>query len=514
MSPVLREQLLLLPEYLQGHLALTFAALGAGIAMSVPLGIVASRSPRIRHPLLATVSLIQTVPGLAILALVVAMLGGQIGFLPAFIALTLYSMLPMMRNTVSGLEGVPAEVVEAARGIGLAPRQRLWKVELPLALPVIVAGIRTAAVWTVGMATLSTLVGASSFGNYIFIGIQTRNLTAVTVGSLAAAALAILLDTLIGSLQWIAERRAIGVGLRELRRAIVLAATLSLAFAMALVFTLKPAPKPDFIVGGKPFTEQYILASLLAERLTAEGFLVEQNIGMGSDVIFNAIGSGTVDLYVEYSGTIWGSFMRREGNPGRAEITEITQTFVRERGLNPVGLAGFQNRYALAMRRERAEELGVVSVQDLAPLASMLSAGGDLEFFGRSEWKRLQSLYDLDFAQELTFDAALMYTAVEAGQVDVISAYSTDGRVAAYDLVLLEDPRQALLSYDAMLLASSAAAQDPRFTAALAPVLGAISDEAMREANKMVDVEGRSVSEATAYLQAIINKPRSSMNLN
>jgi len=155
-----------------------------------------------------------------------------------------------------------------------------------------------------------------------------------------------------------------------------------------------------------------------------------------------------------------------------------------------------------------------VSVQDLAPLASMLSAGGDLEFFGRSEWKRLQSLYDLDFARELTFDAALMYTAVEAGQVDVISAYSTDGRVAAYDLVLLEDPRQALLSYDAMLLASSAAAQDPRFTAALAPVLGAISDEAMREANKMVDVEGRSVSEATAYLQAIINKPRSSMNLN
>ena len=204
MNPVLREQLLVLPEYLQGHLALTFAALGAGIAVSVPLGIIASRSPRIRHPLLATVSLIQTVPGLAILALVVAMLGGQIGFLPAFIALTLYSMLPIMRNTVTGLEGVPADVVEAARGIGLSPRQRLWKVELPLALPVIVAGIRTAAVWTVGMATLSTLVGASSFGNYIFIGIQTRNLTAVTVGSLAAAGLAILLDTLIGSLQWIA----------------------------------------------------------------------------------------------------------------------------------------------------------------------------------------------------------------------------------------------------------------------------------------------------------------------
>jgi osmoprotectant transport system permease protein len=358
------------------------------------------------------------------------------------------------------------------------------------------------------MATLSTLVGASSFGNYIFIGIQTRNLTAVTVGSLAAAGLAILLDTLIGSLQWIAERRAIGVGLRELRRALVLSISLTVAFAVALLVTLKPAPKPDFVVGGKPFTEQYILASVLADRLTAAGFIVDQNIGMGSDVIFDAIGAGTVDLYVEYSGTIWGSYMRREGNPGREEITDITQAFVRERGLNPVGLAGFQNRYALAMRRDRAEELGIVSVQDLAPLAGILSAGGDLEFFGRSEWKRLQSLYNLDFAQELTFDAALMYTAVEAGQVDVISAYSTDGRVAAYDLVLLEDPRQALLSYDAMLLASSAAAQDPRVAAALAPVLGAIGDEAMREANKMVDVEGRPVSEAVAYLQAIIDKSK------
>ncbi|MDF1764867.1 MAG: ABC transporter permease/substrate-binding protein [Gammaproteobacteria bacterium] len=505
MNPVLTEQLLLLPDYLQGHLALTFAALGAGIALSVPLGVIAARSPRIRHPLLAVVSMIQTVPGLAILALVVALLGGQIGFVPAFIALTLYSMLPIMRNTVSGLEGVPSDVVEAARGIGLSPRQRLWKVELPLALPVVVAGIRTAAVWTVGMATLSTLVGASSLGNYIFIGIQTRNLTAVTVGSLAAAGLAIVLDALIGSLQWIAEKRAAGVAMRDLKRSTAFAAALSVLFSLALVLTLRPEPKPDFVVGGKPFTEQYILASLLTEQLEAQGLRVEQNIGMGSDVIFEAIGAGTVDLYVEYSGTIWGSYMRREGNPGRDEINRVTQRFVSEQGLNPLGLAGFQNRYALAMSRERAAQLGVSSVQDLEPLAAMLQAGGDLEFFGRSEWQRLQRLYGLDFAQELTFDAALMYTAVEAGQVDVISAYSTDGRVAAYDLLLLDDPREALLSYDALFLASAAAAEDERVAAAIAPLLGAISDEAMRAANKMVDVDGRPVAEAVAYLRASLN---------
>ncbi len=368
-------------------------------------------------------------------------------------------------------------------------------------------GIRTAAVWTVGMATLSTLVGASSFGNYIFIGIQTRNLTAVTVGSLAAAGLAILLDTLIGSLQWIAERRAIGVGLRELRRALVLSISPHRRLRRGVTGDPKACPQARLCCGRQAIHRTVYFGKRLGRSIDSRRLYRRSEHRHGSDVIFDAIGAGTVDLYVEYSGTIWGSYMRREGNPGREEITDITQAFVRERGLNPVGLAGFQNRYALAMRRT-VPRSWVLCVQDLAPLAGILSAGGDLEFFGRSEWKRLQSLYNLDFAQELTFDAALMYTAVEAGQVDVISAYSTDGRVAAYDLVLLEDPRQALLSYDAMLLASSAAAQDPRVAAALAPVLGAIGDEAMREANKMVDVEGRPVSEAVAYLQAIIDKSK------
>ncbi|MBT8145527.1 MAG: ABC transporter permease, partial [Gammaproteobacteria bacterium] len=171
MNDNLREQLLLLPAYFQGHLLLTLGAMLLGTLVSVPLGVWAEQSQRIRTPLLTTVSIIQTIPSLAILALTVALLGGRIGFLPAFIALTLYCMLPIIRNTLTGLEAVSADVVEAARGIGMTEGQALLKVKLPLALPVIIAGIRTATVWTVGLATLSTLVGATSFGNYIFTGI-------------------------------------------------------------------------------------------------------------------------------------------------------------------------------------------------------------------------------------------------------------------------------------------------------------------------------------------------------
>ena len=139
MSENLREQLLLLPAYFQGHLLLTLTAITMGVLISVPLGVWAEQSARVKRPLLAVVSIVQTFPSLAILALVVALLGGRIGFLPAFIALTLYSMLPIVRNTVTGLESVSASVVEAARGIGMSPYQILREVKLPLAMPVIVA---------------------------------------------------------------------------------------------------------------------------------------------------------------------------------------------------------------------------------------------------------------------------------------------------------------------------------------------------------------------------------------
>ena len=215
MNQNLREQLLLLPEYFQGHLTLTLIALLLGILLSIPLGVWAAQSPRVKRPLLAIISVIQTFPSVAILALVVALLGGQIGVLPAVIALVLYSILPIARNTVTGLDSVPSEVVEAAMGIGMNPQQVLVKVKLPLAMPMIIAGIRTATVWTVGLATLSTLVGATSFGNYIFTGLQTRNLVSVTVGSIAAAAMAVILDALIAGIQWLVENRNKSINLNK-----------------------------------------------------------------------------------------------------------------------------------------------------------------------------------------------------------------------------------------------------------------------------------------------------------
>jgi len=505
MNENLSEQLLLLPQYFQGHLILTLIALSMGIVISIPLGIWAAQSAVVKRPILTTVSIIQTIPSVAILALVVAFLGGQIGLAPAIIALVLYSMLPIVRNTVSGLETVTEEVVEAARGIGMSSSQILTRVRIPLALPVIIAGIRTAAVWTVGLATLSTLVGATSFGNYIFTGLQTRNLVSVTVGSIAAALMAVVLDALIGGIQWLVENRnqaTTETKYRQVKYAVIGALTVSIGFS---AYSLLPEPETDFTIGGKTFTEQYIIAGLLSAELEAAGFGVEQRLGMGTEVVYTATANNSVDVYLEYTGTVWANIMNNNNNPGREAVLEgVTEFIEGPEGMVNIGALGFQNRYALAMRKDRAQELGVSSIEDLLPIARDLVAAGDLEFFGRPEWITLRDTYNIDFAEKLTFDPTLMYTAINERQVDLIAGYTSDGRIAAFDLLLLEDPRNALLPYDSFLLASSNAAENALFIETLESLVNEISDDEMRQANRIVDVDGGSISEAVAYLQSVI----------
>ncbi|MCS5579844.1 MAG: ABC transporter permease/substrate-binding protein [Gammaproteobacteria bacterium] len=505
MNDNLREQLLLLPEYFQGHLVLTLVALAIGIAISIPLGIWASQSQVVKRPLLTTVSIIQTFPSVAILALVVALLGGQIGLVPAIIALVLYCMLPIVRNTVTGLETVSDDVVEAARGIGMSSRQILVKVRLPLALPIIIAGIRTAAVWTVGLATLSTLVGATSFGNYIFTGLQTRNLVAVTVGSLAAAILAVTLDSIIGGLQWLSENQNGKEAVLKLQKAWILVITVILVGVSFSVYSLLKKPAADFIVGGKGFTEQYIIAGLLTAELEEAGFIIDQRLGLGTEVIYQATANEMVDIYLEYSGTVWANRMNETSNPGRQTVLAKVGDFVQENdGMYNVGPLGFQNLYALAMRKDRAAELGIETIDDMIPIANSLVAAGDLEFFGRPEWITLRDTYNIDFAEKLTFDTALMYTAVDRGQVDIITAYTSDGRIDAYNLKIIADPRNSLLPYDGMLIASASAAKNPLFLEIVGGLVNRISDETMREANRIVDVNGGSITDAVNYLRGMI----------
>jgi osmoprotectant transport system permease protein len=482
-----------LPDYLGQHVLLSMSALAIGVALSLPLAIAIARIGWLRGPALGLASIVQTVPGLALLALFYPLLLAlstftervfgfgfrALGFLPALLALTLYSMLPVLRNTVTALASTDPALIMAARGVGMREGQVLTMVELPLAAPIIMAGIRTAAVWVIGTATLSTPVGQTSLGNYIFTGLQTENWVFVLFGCIAAAALALVIDRLLA----LAED---GFARRSRWRLIASAVGLLVVLGASVLPSLGGASKP-VVVGTKSFEEQYILGALMSDRLEKAGFKTEHRDGLGSTVVFHALEANDVDAYVDYSGTLWTTQMRRADMPARKVVLDQLSAWLAKRGVRYVGPLGFENAYAFAMRRDRAKSLGVQTLADLAPYASRLKIGGDFEIFNRPEWDRVVKVYGLRFAVQRQYQANFMYSALVDGDVDVISAFSSDGRIAQYDLLLLGDPKQALPPYDAVLLVSPRHANDDKFLAALKPLIGALDLKTMQQANLMVD---------------------------
>jgi osmoprotectant transport system permease protein len=499
----LAEALRRLPEYLGSHVLVSVTALTLGLSLSFPLALASLNRPVLRALLLAATSIVQTVPGLALLALFYPLLlaaaalserafgigFSAFGFLPAVLALALYSMLPVVRNTITGILAVDPAIKQAATGVGMTGWQSLAMVELPLALPVIMAGVRTAAVWVIGTATLSTPIGQTSLGNYIFTGLQTQNWVFVLTGCIAAAVLALVVDQLLALIErgFSARRRgAVATG------AVGLLLTLSLALVPNLTRSVGA-----YVIGAKPFGEQYILAALIADRLEAQGLAASRRDGLGSAVILDALAAGDIDVYVEYTGTVWANRMARSDVPPRAQVLKEVADWLDARyGITTVGGLGFENAYALAMQRERASKLGVASIADLAQHAPALSIAGDYEFFGRPEWKAIRDTYGLKFGRERQMQAEFMYPAAMAGEVDVISAYTSDGRIAEFGLEVLDDPKRAIPPYDAILLVSPKRAQDKALLDALRPLVDAIDVTTMREANRRAS--GGATAEAVA----------------
>ncbi|ARR56071.1 ABC transporter permease [Rhizorhabdus wittichii DC-6] len=491
----------------QAHLLLSGCAVILAVAAGVPLAIVAAHGRRVRGPLLAVVGLMQTIPGLALLALfypLLLVLGRAsglaipaLGFLPALLALCVYALLPILRNGVAAIDGIDPALKEAADGVGMTRRQKLWLVELPLGAPVILAGIRTAAVWTIGTATLATTIGQPSLGDLIFSGLQTEDWQRVLIGCFAAAALALLVDAVLALVE---------SGLEARPRLIAGLAVLLLAVAAAFA----PLPRGDaartgdvVVIGAKNFSEQYILAEAIEQRLRAAGYRTARRDNLGSAIAYRALAAGDIAVYVDYSGTLWSNVLgRTDTPPADVMLRRLERDLAARDGVRLLGALGFENAYTFAMKRDRARALGIATLDDLARAAPRLRLASDLEFLSRPEWRAVQARYRPAFADRRSYSPTFMYRALADGSADVISAFSSDGRIAAMDLVTIADPRAALPHYDAVLLLSRRAAADPGLVAALRPLVGAIDIGRMRTANGMVDRDTakRSPAQAARWL--------------
>ncbi|MGP4065310.1 ABC transporter permease/substrate-binding protein [Oceanobacillus sp. M65] len=485
-------------ETIWEHLQISLLSLVIAIIIAVPLGLILTRSPRVAEPIIGISAVMQTIPSLAVLAFLIPFLG--IGKVPAIIALTAYGLLPILRNSYTGIIGVDPALKEAAVGMGMNSFKRLSKVELPIAMPVIMAGIRTSMVLIVGTTTIAALIGAGGLGELILLGIDRgADINLILLGAIPAALLAIILDLILRGFERISKR----AGFKSFVVMLLIA-----VLVVTSPFIFNNSQRADLIIGGKLGSEPAILANMY-KLLIEEGtdLNVELETGLGkTSFVFSALDKGSIDIYPEFTGTAIVTLMEEEAESNDAkEVYEQAKTGMDKRYdmalLQPMA---FNNTYAVATTEELADQYNLEAIGDLQAVEDEVTAGFTLEFNDRYDgYVGMQDVYNLDISNIRTMEPGIRQDALANGEVDIIDAYATDSYMVELNLVTLDDPENLFPPYQgAPLLRNETMEEYPELKDILNQLGGKITDEQMRQMNYEVDYEDRSPKEvAEEFLQ-------------
>lgn len=495
------------------HVGLVAAAIGIAAAVGVPLGIALTRRPALAKPVLGFANVAQTIPSLALFGFLIPLnlslfgtriLGG-IGPGTAIAALALYALLPIVRNTYTGIEGVDPTVREAGRAMGMTSWQLLRRVELPLALPIVVAGVRVATVITVGTATVAAAIDAGGLGKFIFRGLRMADDAQILAGAVPAALIAVAADLLLGAL----ERGLAPGAAPALRRGVMAGAAAAVAITVGLAASrLGGAPAPErVVVGAKDFTEQLLLGELVAQTLEAEGGLpVVRRFDLGGSLAHQALVAGEIDVYVEYTGTALMAVLKAPPMTDPAAVrTKVAADYASRFDLVWTTPLGFDNTFAILVRGDDARALGLRTISDAAKHAPRWRAGFGPDFMVRADgYAAFAKAYDLRFRDRpREMDLALTYRALRDGQVDLVAGNATDGMITRYGLVQLEDDRRFFPPYDAVpVVRGDLARRRPAVRAALEALGGKVDVAAMRAMNDAVDAKGQAPRDVVAAFLA------------
>ena len=485
------------------HLFLVFVSTLVAVLIGVPLGILLTRKKSLQTPILGIANILQTVPSLALFGLLipVAYIGG-IGAKTAIIALTLYSFLPIIRNTVAGIESVDAKVKEAATAMGLTDWQILKMVELPLALPVITTGIRVAVVIAVGVATVAAAVGAGGLGTYIFRGLRQNDNNLLLAGAISSAMLALAADFALGQIEKLFAPKIAVNAVSIKRRKLILTGAGVVVFGLfgwSLSANLQSKNSSAIRVGSKDFTESLILSEILAQMLEKRGLPVERNYELGGNLAHDALLSNQIDVYPEYTGTAFTAILKRAPLTDTAEVYRQTkQAYAENFDLEVSEPLGFSNDFAILIRGDVARKNNLKTISEAVPLSKDWQAGFGQDFMSRADgYQGFAAKYNFNLAkQPREMDLSLTYRALQSGQLDLIAGNSTDGLISVLDLFQLADDKKYFPPYQAVYIARSDRAEVLRET--FAKLSGAISTEEMRKLNYAVDGEKQSAKDAAA----------------
>ncbi|UTH14312.1 ABC transporter permease/substrate-binding protein [Macrococcus equipercicus] len=477
------------------HIQLSFIALLIAMLIAVPLGILLTRRQKIAEPIINIAAVLQTIPSLALLGLMIPLFG--IGRIPAIIALVIYALLPILRNTYTGIKEVDPSLKEAASGIGMNPFRRLTKVELPLAMPVIMAGIRTAMVLIIGTATLAAFIGAGGLGDLILLGIDRNNTSLILLGAIPAAILAVFFDSILRVMQRLSYKN-IGI---------ILAVLAALCVVVA-VLPLFNRGSDKLEIAGKLGTEPEIITNMykfVIEDKTALKVDVKPGLGKTS-FLFNALKSGDIDGYLEFTGTVLGELTKEQptGTTEQEVFKQAKTSIDKKYGMALLAPMKYNNTYALAVKKEYAEQHGLKTISDLAKVKNDIKAGFTLEFNDREDgYKGIQKKYGIQLKNVKTMEPKIRYQAVQNGSIDVIDAYSTDAELRKYGMVVLQDDQQLFPPYQGAPLFMNQTIKDhPEVKTALNTLAGKITDEEMQQMNYDVAYGGKKAEDvARQYLK-------------
>lgn len=482
------------------HIQLTIMAVGLAILIGVPLGILISYVKKLNKPVLGTTNVIQAIPSMALLGFMIPIVG--IGTPPAVVVVILYSLLPIVKNTYTGIQNINPQTLEAARGIGLTKLQILTKIQIPLALPVIMAGVRISAVTAVGLMTMAAFIGAGGLGYLVFSGIRTVNNPQILAGAVPACLLALFVDFLSGLIEKLVTPLSLQKSnvskqkqkkVRKLQK--IALSTSALIIAFIFLFTAISNSKGGqkvIKIASKDFTEQHILAHMLSDLIEGKTEIkVDRKVNLGgTQVCFSALKSGDIDLYVDYSGTAYGDTLNYTPISDVEEIyNTVKQDFKEQFDIEVLKQMGFNNTYVLAVTEETAQQYNLKTISDLAKVASQFKAGTTLEFLNRDDGiPGLTKFYNFKFRDTIGLDSSPRYVALQNKETDVVDAFATDGLLKKFELVTLKDDKGFFPPYYAIPLVRSEILKTyPEIEPIIDELGGALTDEIMIELNYKVD---------------------------
>ena len=483
------------------HVLISLLAISIASVLGIILGIIISEYRRFSGLILGTVNILYTIPSIALLGFFITITG--VGNTTALIALIIYALLPIIRSTYTGIVNINPLIIEASEGMGSTKLQQLFKIKLPLALPVLMSGIRNMVTMTIALAGIASFVGAGGLGVAIYRGITTNNSAMTFLGSLLIALLALIFDFILG----IMEKRLTNHKRTKYKVNFKLIILGLFIIIFGAYFSLNSKKDKTINIATKPMTEGYILGQMLTELIEQDTDLkvnMTTGVGGGTSNIHPAMLKGEFDLYPEYTGTSWEAVLKKEGSYDESKFDELQKEYKEKYNLEYVNLYGFNNTYGLAVNKDIAEKYNLKTYSDLAKVSNNLIFGAEYDFFEREDgYKELQKVYNMNFKKQIDMDIGLKYQAMKDKKIDVMVIFTTDGQLAISDVVVLEDDKKMYPSYRAgTVVRSEILSEYPELKPVLEKLNNILDDKTMADLNYQVESEGKKPEDvAREYLQ-------------